>query len=947
MTPLLCLLLLGTPADGPKVDADGARVLWQTGKYAEALDAFDALQKALPAEADAKARAMVALGRAEALVSQGERDQALKALEAVAGQADLLARRGEILVDAGRWEEGEADLRAALKVDAEHLRARWASAKLDDARGERERAAMTCKAIVDGRNARPARYAKDAEALCIVGQAAERYYRAKARGEDIEEQLNDVINEIYEPAIAVDPNCWQAAWLQGRLFLSGYREGSAKKELTRARRINPQAAEVLVTLGRADLEGYKLSDGRDRASQAADINPEYAPAYVLLADLNISDERFADALDAAHRAAELNPRDQEALARLAAANRLLVQPGGALAAELAALAADPRPSAFYSALGERLADRRKYLSAERAFLLAIDADPGRPDAKNGLGMLYMQVGREEEARSLFADAFAADPFNVRADNMLKVLKWMAPYKWVDSAHYRVLYAPGQDELHGRYMSAYLESIHEALAKRFGYSVPGRTKIEVMPDHQGFSGRTTGQPFIPTVGACTGKIVALASPKSGKKPYNWSRVLTHELTHVITLRQTDFNIPHWYTEALAVESEETPRPQSWNTLLMARVPARKLLNLDNINLGFIRPKEADDRQMAYCQAQLYARYMVKRFGDDANVKMLSAYRRGLTTDRAIKACFEVEKADFEAEYLKYLDEVVKTLRTRVDDEPKDTFSQLERKLAKAPDDADLNARMAYEHFARRDLKEARPLADRALELKPHQPLASYVKARLLMSIGDESAALAVLEPALDPARPDERVVDLLADLRMKAGKLDDALALFEVARRDDPYQSKWIAGMARVRLRQMAKAKTPEAKAEAETKLLGDLQALAANDADDLAVRKTLADYHLRRGELADAERWATECLYIAVYDPAAHVTLADTLAREKKYEPAIAEYKTALELKAKPPGDVRVKLAGALRDSGKVAEAKAALDEVLKADPGHPGAKALRGEIKE
>ncbi len=171
-----------------------------------------------------------------------------------------------------------------------------------------------------------------------------------------------------------------------------------------------------------------------------------------------------------------------------------------------------------------------------------------------------------------------------------------------------------------------------------------------------------------------------------------------------------------------------------------MPSRsKLLNLDTINLGFIRPKEPDDRQMAYCQAQLYAQHMLKRFGSDALIKMLNAYRRGLTTDRAITACFQVEKADFEAEYLTSLDEVVKTIRTRVNDEKKITISQLERMLKDKPDDADLNARMAYEQFTRRELKEARPFAEKALEAVPHQPLASYVKARLLVTIGDEEGA----------------------------------------------------------------------------------------------------------------------------------------------------------------------------------------------------------------
>ena len=46
--------------------------------------------------------------------------------------------------------------------------------------------------------------------------------------------------------------------------------------------------------------------------------------------------------------------------------------------------------------------------------------------------------------------------------------------------------------------------------------------------------------------------------------------------MITLQQTEFNIPHWYTEALAVESEGFPRPQEWNKLLLERVPTRSKL-----------------------------------------------------------------------------------------------------------------------------------------------------------------------------------------------------------------------------------------------------------------------------------------------------------------------------------------------------------------------------------
>jgi cellulose synthase operon protein C len=917
-----------------------ARRLWQNGRYAEALEAYDSLVAA-PGEKPPALVVTLALGRADCLASQGDYEKAVDAVEtalkAQKTNPDLLARLAELRFGRGDWPGASEAAADALKADADHIAARWIEARLLESRGETDKMVDAWKWFVDRYNAQRDEIAKSADALLIVGQASERYYRAKARGEELSESLNDVITEVYEGAIKADPHCWQAPWLEGRLFLAGYDESKAMPELTRALQINPLAAEVLVTLGMADLQGYKLAAGRSKAERALRVNPRYAPAHVLLADLNISDERFVDAKAAARKAVAENPRDEDGLARLAASCRLLVDPVGAAAAEGVALANNPRPATFYAALGERLSDRRKYHEAERAYLFAGRADPRRADAPIGLGMLYMQIGREAEAKALFDAAFDADPFNVRAFNQMKVLKHMASYSPVATDHFSVLVEPKQDALLGKYISRYLESIYPELTTRFGYSPPGLTKIEIMTTHQWFSARTIGLPFVPTVGACTGTVVALASPRTTGKPFNWARVLKHELVHVITLQQTGFNIPHWYTEALAVESEGFPRPQEWNKMLLARVPTRsKLLNLDTINLGFIRPKEPEERSLAYCQAQLYAQYMLKRFGPDSLIKMLDAYRRGLTTDRAVASCFHVEKADFEAQYLTFLDGVVKTIRTRVDEEKPLKFSALERSLKESPDDPDLNARMAYEHLARRDYKEARPFADKALKVKPNHPLASYVKARLLVTIGDDEAAHAALKPALDPDKPNERVIDLLASLEMKAGNLDEAERLYELARKDDPYHTKWIANLARVHLRKKDNAK-----------FLEDLAMLAGNDADDLDVRKALAEKHLAAGSADQAEKWATECLYINVYDPEAHVLLADALSARKKYPEAVEEYQAALGLKPRKTDQLKVKLARARADSGHKDDARALLDDLLKSDPDHPEAKALRKELSE
>ena len=91
----------------------------------------------------------------------------------------------------------------------------------------------------------------------------------------------------------------------------------------------------------------------------------------------------------------------------------------------------------------------------------------------------------------------------------------------------------------------------------------------------------GLPYLDTVAASTGRIVAMVSPNEPHIGHqmNWARVLTHETVHVITLQQTNFDCPHWFTEGLAVWSENAPRPRVWCELLQQRLKKGKLFNLD--------------------------------------------------------------------------------------------------------------------------------------------------------------------------------------------------------------------------------------------------------------------------------------------------------------------------------------------------------------------------------
>ena len=72
----------------------------------------------------------------------------------------------------------------------------------------------------------------------------------------------------------------------------------------------------------------------------------------------------------------------------------------------------------------------------------------------------------------------------------------------------------------------------------------------------------------------------------------------------------------------MQQEGFPRPQQWNQLLAERVPSGELMDLDNINMGFIRPRSPLDWQMAYCQSQLYIEHLQKKYGKQTPGELLA-------------------------------------------------------------------------------------------------------------------------------------------------------------------------------------------------------------------------------------------------------------------------------------------------------------------------------------
>ncbi|MBI3468566.1 MAG: tetratricopeptide repeat protein [Planctomycetes bacterium] len=873
-------------------ELDDARRMYLSGQYEEATEAYKALADKQPAAS--------ALGVAHCQLAAGLLDEVRQTLTSATAKhpedAHFPAELARLAFDAGDYPRAKEQAAAALKLDENSLLARWITAEIARVTGDLQSADASYKWFVDYYNREEV---SDPDDLRLIALAAAQF----ARWNRLSDQFTFLVNELLPDALDEDERYWPAHYEAARLYLEKYNEAEATRELNAALAINPHAAELHAAAAELALQGYNLDEAKRSIDRALQLNPKLRSAWQFKSDWLMADFKVEDAAQVLEQALKLNPVSEETLGRLAAAYIVLdgYRPGRPdsrfqkLHDEV--VSRNPHSGVFFFTIGTRLEERRKFTEAEHFFQQAIERLPQLIGPQASLGMMYMRLGDEPQAQKLLDAAFEIDPFHLRVSNTLKVLEVLDGYQTLETEHFVIKFDAEKDKVLARYAADYLENeVYPTLCKQFAFEPQGKSLFEIFNQarntraHGWFSARMVGLPYIGTVGACAGKMVAMASPNDMPEKFNWARVLKHEFVHVLNLQQTDFNIPHWYTEALATLNEGYPRPESWNRLLAERVANDSLFNLDNINLGFIRPQSSDGWQMAYCQSELYAEYMLAAYGEDALAKLLAAYRENPNTRAALRRAFDVEQADFEQGYLEYVTRIVAGLS--VSQKPEElSFAELVRAQQADPGNADLAARLAVAHFERRAYPQARQLARKALESAPKQQQASYVIARLHLLVGDEDQAVETLNAALDEAAPDEKLVTLLAGLRIKAQKYDEAERLYLLAAKHDPQNNVWRKALARVYLL-----------SGDDQKLSGVLAELAEQDSDDFTVRKKLAQLALAAKDYPATVKWANQAIQIDVLDADAHWMLAQAYRELNQPKETRRALNTVLEIDSDYPG---------------------------------------------
>jgi tetratricopeptide (TPR) repeat protein len=425
---------------------------------------------------------------------------------------------------------------------------------------------------------------------------------------------------------------------------------------------------------------------------------------------------------------------------------------------------------------------RRYRDAIDLYQKAVDIEPGLASAHEELGVNLLRDNQMSRARKHLELAHNEDPFSPKAVNTLRLLDSFANFRLVNDPE-----LPGDPGLipitlrlhkdEAAVIAPYAirltrDSIAE-FTERYDFKLREPVVIEMYPDHEDFAVRTAGMPGIGILGATFGYVVAMDSP-SGRPPeqFQWGTTLWHEMAHVFTLEASNHLVPRWFSEGVSVFEEWRSGPNPGVHIPMSVYNAIKddrLLPVDQLDEGFMRPTYEQQVIVSYMQAGLVCQFIEQHYGAGKLSALLHSYGDGQQTSEAIEAVLDVTTAKFDSEF--------------------DSFLQAEHgAIIENLEEWHRTQLAIREHVDASDWQAAAELAQQLLALVPQyvEPDSPYLAlARANDELGKAGEAMAALEKFWRHGGYHPGSLKRLGDLFHASGRTDDAIEVLKSVNLVDP------------------------------------------------------------------------------------------------------------------------------------------------------------------
>jgi len=911
---------------------DEARDLYWHGRYAEAIRTY---RKLLDSPGDA---VPAAIGLAEAYRATGRYDQALETLRAVsarsAASSEWQTALAEALATVGKYDEA---LSAAKR--AHELRNDWAPAifRLGQALetlGEKKQAVEVYKGLE--RAIAKKGFQNDPASLVAAGRILDRY--AILTGQKASDQAQNILQNYFQRAYQeVDGSYWPAHLAAGAFLLSKHKPGQAAKEFALAAKINKHLPAVAVGQGRIALQKHRFEQALALAGKALRINPRHGGALLLNATTLMAWRKFDEVGPVINRILQYNPNHLQALSMLAALHMRTFAEEQAARFIRQVRKINPNYAELHEVIGHWLAAGRQFEQAEKHYQKAIEMAPELAGPVTGLGQLYMQTGEEQLARATLKKAFSLDNYRSDVLNYLKLLEKLADFELRRTPHFIIKVDGEHDAVLLDQVAEIAEKIHAEVTADFDHTPVEKTLVEIFPNHAQFSVRITGRGWIGTIGACTGRVIAMPAPdplRGGFGSFNWAVVLRHEYTHTVTLSATKNRIPHWFTEACAVWEQPDRRNFEAVALLVEAVRTNRLFPVKSLDWGFVRPRRAGARSLAYAQSEWMFEYIVQRSGYETIIKMLKGFRDGLTQGEVFRQILAVTEEQFDKDFRAWAVKQIASWGFSTD--PLPTLQAAGAAAEAAPGSADAQANLALALLRAAKMRQAEAAARKALRLNDRHRRALAVLGYVLSQRKNYGEALEVslrLEAA-DPGSATAARIQAechLAEHRWL--KAISALETFKLRRPLDPYSYEKLAEL----YGQLAQ---PE-------KALPNLIELHRRTMKEPKYARQIAETYRTLGAPEKALEFWEQVIQINPYDAGAYKAMAGLLLREREYDRSILAMRSACKLEPDKADSwaqlaaVYYRVAKARKSRQALREARVTAEKALQIDPASPAVDLL------